>query len=188
VSRVSRRIGFTEANSELNAKTAYYVGLDAELQTDDSLTIDASGFDAEVSDLHQYVSTCQETKRHTAKAKRGPRALFRREVALDYRPVKMLRLLVAYAYLFARRLTKNEGEDPPCPNPGTSGDIRGDALASKMAEFFELSAHHRDHKLSTTTRSSGSANSYVYRLGRARSNSNRSLLSPFTLRVRTCSI
>ncbi len=108
--RFSSRIGFVRANPGLGHETALYMGLDASFELRDFLTVELSGFDAEVENLinAEYLP---ETNGVQQRQNVGRARFAGCEIAIDYRPWRQLGLTAAYAFLYARRRTDNEGED-----------------------------------------------------------------------------
>ena len=98
--RFSSGLGQREPNPDLRPESAWHIGLDASYQLTSRLRVDASVYDAEVTDLIQDVlfTGGKDQLQNIAKAR-----LFGAEALVWTRPVRMLQLQVGYAYLHARR-------------------------------------------------------------------------------------
>jgi iron complex outermembrane recepter protein len=108
--RYSSRLGFTQPNPELDPETAWHLGLDARWELARTLGVDLSGFDAEVTDLIADVYV-PETNGVTQKRNVGRARLAGAEAALSWRPSSLFEMSAGYAYLYARRLDSEDGEE-----------------------------------------------------------------------------
>lgn len=108
--RYSSRLGFTAPNPGLDPETAWHVGLDAAWKPTRGVEVDLSGFDAEVTDLiaSEYLP---ETNGVTRKRNVGRARLAGAEAALSWRPARLVEVSAGYAYLHARRLDPDDGEE-----------------------------------------------------------------------------
>jgi iron complex outermembrane receptor protein len=108
--RFGKEIGYQRASPTLKPEEALYFGLETRWPIGDRLTLELSGFDAEIRDLidRQYISGSNGVRQN----RNIDRARFAgAEAALVYRPLRELRLEAAYAYLHARRLNQREDEE-----------------------------------------------------------------------------
>jgi iron complex outermembrane receptor protein len=108
--RYSSRLGFTRPNPGLDPEAAWHVGLDVSWEIASHFTVDASAFDAEVTDLIADVYL-PETNGVTQKRNVGRARLAGAEAALSWRPSRLVELSAGYAYLYARRLDPGDGEE-----------------------------------------------------------------------------
>ncbi len=137
--RFSGRIGFMRANPGLTHENAWYVGLDASFEIRDFLTVELSGFDADVENLinAEYLPETNGVQQR----QNVSRARFAGgEISLDYRPLRQIGILAAYAYLYARRLTDNEGEDRVAQIPAHQATL---GVRGLPAEWIEIASYLR---------------------------------------------
>ncbi len=108
--RYSSRLGFTRANPDLLAETAWHIGLDVNWAITKRLDLEVSAFDAEVTEMisSEYLP---ETNGVTQKQNVGRARLAGVETSLSYVPIDQLTFSAGYAYLHARRLDPTEDED-----------------------------------------------------------------------------
>jgi iron complex outermembrane receptor protein len=125
--RYSSRLGFTRPNPGLDPEAAWHVGLDASWEIARRFTVDASAFDANVTDLVADVYL-PETNGVTQKQNVGRARLAGAEAALSWRPSRLLELSAGYAYLYARRLDRDEGEEDRIAQIPTHQAVFGLAL------------------------------------------------------------
>jgi iron complex outermembrane recepter protein len=98
--RFSSGLGQREPNPDLRPESAWHFGLDASYRLTRKLRVDASVYDAEVTDMIQVVALGNglDQMQNIAKAR-----LLGAEALVWTRPVRMLQLQVGYAWLHARR-------------------------------------------------------------------------------------
>jgi iron complex outermembrane receptor protein len=98
--RFSSGLGLRVPNPGLRPEGAWHFGLDASYRLSRFLRVDASVYDAEVTDLIQSVSLGEgkDQLQNIATAR-----LLGAEVLLAARPLRMLELGAGYSWLFARR-------------------------------------------------------------------------------------